>query len=219
MNRLKSLFRALAPCTAALALLACSTDAARSEAPYGERVLYYLHGKIVEDLGPQGVSPRFGAYDYPGIIAALERGGLTVVSEARPRDTDPSAYADKLVADIRRRIATGVPASSITVAGASKGSVIASLVSTRLADPGVRYVLMANCNDWLIRTFNPRLSGEVLSIYEASDDVGASCAPLVERSPAVRRFQEIRVETGLGHGIVYRPLPAWVEPAIAWARR
>jgi hypothetical protein len=219
VSRSRTFLPAAAACAAALLLLACSTGARRSQAPDGPRVLYYLHGKIVEDLGPRGVSPRFGAYDFPGIISALRRGGLTVVSEARPRDTDPSAYADKVVADIRRRIAAGLPPSSITVVGASKGAVIASLVSSRLADSGVRYVLMANCNDWLIRTFDPRLSGEVLSIYETSDDVGASCAPLIERSPAVRRFQEIRLETGLGHGTVYRPLPAWVEPTLAWARR
>lgn len=153
------------------------------------RYIYYLHGKIVEDAGPRGVSPRFGAYDYPGIIAALRRGGLTV------------------------------PPTHITVAGASKGAVIASLVSTRLADRPVRYVLMANCNDWLIRTHQPRLSGAVLSIYEASDDVGGSCRPLVRRSPAVTQFREVRLDTGLGHGIVYRPLPAWVRPTIAWAKR
>ena len=183
------------------------------------RYIYYLHGKIVEDAGPRGVSPRFGAYDYPGIIAALRRGGLTVISEVRPPGSDPSAYADTVVADIRRQIARGVPPTHITVAGASKGAVIASLVSTRLVDRPVRYVLMANCNDWLIRTHQPRLSGAVLSIYEASDDVGGSCRPLVRRSPAVTQFREIRLDTGLGHGIVYRPLPAWVRPTIAWAKR
>src|SRR5690349_7618262 len=107
------------------------------------RYVYYLHGKIVEDSGPRGVSPRFGAYDYPGIVAALHRGGLTVISEVRARNTDPSTYADKVVAHIRRQIARGVPPSQITVVGASRGSVIATLVSTRLHDRRVRYVLLA----------------------------------------------------------------------------
>lgn len=96
---------------------------------------------------------------------------------------------------------------------------IASLVSTRLGEDEVRYVLLANCNDWLIREIDPRLTGEVLSIYEASDDIGQSCAPLVTRSPAVMRFEEVRLETGLGHGIVYRPMREWVGPAAAWAKR
>ena len=46
--------------------------AAQPRAPAAQaRYIYYLHGRIVEDLGPRGVSPRFGAYDYPDIIAAL----------------------------------------------------------------------------------------------------------------------------------------------------
>jgi hypothetical protein len=182
--------------------------------------IYYLHGKIVEDLGPRGVSPRHGAFDYPGILTALRSdGGIEVISEVRPKDTDPSAYADKLVVEIRRQIAAGTPPSRITVVGASKGSVVASLVSTRLKEPGVRYVLMANCNDWLIREMKPRLTGEILSVYEASDDIGQSCRPLVALSPGVTKFEEVRLETGLGHGIVYRPLEQWVKPAIAWAKR
>jgi len=205
------------PSLAAAAAFALSADPAA--AGVQDRYAYYLHGKIVEDSGPRGVSPRFGAYDYPGIVAALRRGGLEVISEVRPRNTDPSAYADKVVAQIRRQLARGVPASHITVIGASKGGVIASLVSTRLHDQRLRYVLLAACNDWLIRTWNPRLSGEILSFYEASDELGRSCRPVVRRSPAVAAFREIRLATGLGHGIVYRPLPAWVRPAIDWANR
>jgi hypothetical protein len=182
------------------------------------RFVYYLHGKIVEDSGPRGMSPRFGRYDYPGIVSALRRGGATVISEVRPRNTDPSAYADKVVTQIRRQIAQGVPASHITVVGASKGSLIATLVSTKLRDRRLRFVLLAGCNDWLIRTWHPRLSGAILSIYEASDDIGGTCGPLVKRSPAVTTFREIRLNTGLGHGMVYRPLPSWVKPTIAWAK-
>ena len=208
-----------AAAVAALAASACSTAAPDKAPPADARYFYYFHGKIVEDAGPRGVSPRHGAYDYPGMIEALRREGLNVISEVRPRDTDPSAYADRIVADIRALIRSGVPASRITVAGASKGSVIASLVSTRLKLDGVRYVLMANCNDWLIREMDPRLTGEILSIYEVSDEIGGSCEKLVARSPEVKRFEEVRLETGLGHGIVYRPLREWLVPAVAWAKR
>ena len=173
----------------------------------------------MEDAGPRGISPRFGAYDYAGIVAALGRDGATVVSEARPAGTDARAYADKVVDEIRARLAAGVPPSHVTVIGASKGSVIATLVSTRLARRGIRYVLVADCNDWLIREFDPHLSGEVLSIYETSDEIGGSCRPLVERSPAVTRFREVALHTGLGHGLIYRPLDDWVAPALAWSRR
>jgi acetyl esterase/lipase len=200
-------------------LLPAPISAAPPDAPARKYYLFYLHGRIVEDQGPRGVSPRFGRYDYPAILAAFRARGLEVVSEVRPRDTDPGAYADRVVGEIRVLLAGGIAPSRITVVGASKGSVIAALVSTRLRDPGVRYVLLANCNPWLIRTHDPRLTGEVLSIYEQSDQMGRSCRPVAARSPALRRFAEIRLRTGLGHGMVYRPIRAWVDPAAAWARR
>ena len=200
----------------ALSLAACAaTHRTPEERP---RYLYYLHGKIVEDLGPTGVSPRFGAYNYPGIIKAFRSAGLTVVSEVRPKDTDPSAYADKIVSQIKGRLAAGVPPANITIVGASKGSVIAMLVSSRLRVDKVRYVFLANCNEWMEHTFAPRFTGDVLSIYEASDDIGQSCREIASRSVAKGRFREIRLETGLGHGIVYRPLNQWLRPATEWAK-
>ena len=209
-----------------LGLLASCSDAAPpagSEEQVGSSrpkpIVYYLHGKIVEDLGPRGISPRYGAYDYPGIIDAFRSAGVEVVSEVRPKGTDVSTYADGVAAKIRKQVASGVNPSRITVVGASKGSVIASLVSTRLQLPGVRYVLLANCNQWLAREMKPRLTGEILSIYEASDEIGGTCKPIVDQSPAVRKFEEIRLETGLGHGMLYRPLREWIEPAVAWAKR
>jgi hypothetical protein len=183
------------------------------------KTVYYLHGKIVEDLGPRGVSPRFGAYDYPGILTAFRKAGFDVVSEIRPKDTDPSTYADKVVADVRRQIAQGTPPKQITIIGASKGAIIASLISARLKSPDVHYVLLAACNDWLLQEMKPRLTGKILSIYEASDEIGGSCRPVIAQSPAVKRFEEVRLTTGLGHGMVYRPLPEWVMPALAWTRR
>ncbi|HEY8591884.1 MAG TPA: alpha/beta hydrolase [Sphingomicrobium sp.] len=205
--------------SAFLPAIAFAGSAAAEAPPSAQRYLFYLHGAIVENQGPQGVSPKYGRYDYPGVIGAFRNAGLTVRSEVRPRGTEVNAYADKVVAEVRSLIASGVDPSHVTVVGASKGAVIAALVSTRLSNAKVRYVLLANCNPWLIRTHNPRLSGEVLSIYESSDEIGGSCAGVLKRSPAVTRFKEVRLQTGLGHGIVYRPLKQWTAPAIAWAKR
>jgi hypothetical protein len=202
-----------------LALAAACSAAPREAASEPARYLFYLHGRIIEDQGPQGVSPRFGRYDYPGIIAAFRARGFAVRSEVRPANTDVEAYAARIAGEIEALIGNGVDPSHITVVGASKGAVITALVSTRLGRPGLRYVMLANCNDWLIRTHDPRLTGEVLSIYEASDDVGGSCGPVAARSPRLARFAEVRLETELGHGMVYRPLDAWVGPAADWARR
>jgi hypothetical protein len=178
--------------------------------------VYYLHGKIIEDFGPTGVSPKYGAYDYAGILEALGGRGVQVISEARPRDTDPSAYADRIVGQIREQLREGVPASNISVVGASKGAVITALVSTRLREPGVSYALLTNCNPWLIETFDPRLTGRVLSIFDPSDEIGGSCEQLRDRSPAIVAYREVRLSTGLGHGFVYRPLREWVQPVREW---
>jgi len=132
------------------------------------------------------VSPRFGPYDYPGIIAEFRKRGFQVMSEVRPKGTDVSAYAGRLTGQIRALLDAEVDPSRITVVGASKGAVIAALASTWLRNPRLRYVLIANCNPWLIRTHDPRLTGEVLSIYEASDDIGKSCGDVAQRSPAIR---------------------------------
>lgn len=184
-----------------------------------ERHLFYLHGAIIEQQGPRAVSERFGSYDYAGILGKFREGDLQVHSETRPKDTDVDAYARKVAAEIEDLIQDGVPPSHITVVGASKGAVIATLVSARLRNPNVRYVLMAACNDWLIETHDPRLSGEVLSIYEQSDEIAGSCKAVADRSPDVARYEEIRLDTGLGHGFLYRPLTAWVAPAVRWAKR
>lgn len=201
-----------------LGLAALCLPAIASAVP-APRYLFYLHGRVVEDFGPYGFSPQFGRYDYPGILKAFRSRGFDVWSERRPSGTDVSAYADKVVAQIRELEAHGVDPHRITVVGASKGAVIGALVSTRLRQPQIHYVLMGNCNDWLIRTYNPKLTGEVLSVYEASDQTGGSCEPVRARSPKIARFAEIRLTTGLGHGFLYRPLPVWIEPTVAWARR
>ncbi|HJU64727.1 MAG TPA: metallophosphoesterase [Gemmatimonadaceae bacterium] len=183
----------------------------------GTSYLFYLHGRIVEDQGPSAVSPQFGRYEYEAIVRHFVDSGFTVISEVRARDTDPERYADSVVTQIRRLLAGGVRPHDVTVVGASKGSVIAMLVATRLAQP-VRFVLLANCNESILRRFTPSLHGDVLSIYEASDSLGQSCRALFDQSPRLGRRHEIRLETGLQHGFLYRPLPQWVAPTVAWAR-
>jgi hypothetical protein len=181
------------------------------------RYLFYLHGRIVEDQGAGAVSPAFGRYEYEEILKQLAADPIMLISEARKANTDPHVYADSVARQIERLLSAGVPPRSVTVVGASKGAVIAMLVSTRVREP-VRYVLLANCNDYVFRTFPLSLHGHVLSIYEASDSLGASCQPLFDRSPALAERSEIRLTTGLKHGFIFRPLEQWVRPALDWAR-
>jgi hypothetical protein len=183
------------------------------------RYVVYLHGHIVEEQGPKAVSPEFGPYELDAIHRALAQPGTAVIGEVRPKGSDTQASARKVAGGIRKLLAAGVPADHITVVGASQGAVIAMLVSTALPEPKLRYVLMGNCNAWVPRNFQVDLHGEILSIYEASDDVGQSCQPLFEQSRRLGRRQEIKLETGLRHGYLYRALPAWVEPAVSWIKR
>ena len=196
-----------------LAVLAIS--AALAAAP---RHVIYVHGKAVEDSGRRP-STRFGIYEYDAILDALRNAGFAVTSEQRPKDTDPSAAAERLVAEVRALIAKGVPASHITVIGASKGGVIAMLASTKLENPDLRYVLLGNCNDTILERHRPRLSGRVLSVYEKSDEFGHSCAAFFAKgAPALREHRELALDLGINHAFLYTPRKEWLEPAIEWAR-
>jgi hypothetical protein len=182
------------------------------------RYVIYLHGRIIEEQGRRAVSPEYGAYELDAMLQALARPGIVVIGEVRPKDSDPQASAQKVAGNIRRLLAAGVPVDHITVVGASKGAVIAMLVSTALPDKPIGYVLMGNCNEWVPKNYHVDLHGEVLSIFDASDDVGHSCQPIFERSRRLGRRHEIQLATGLKHGYLYRALPAWIEPTLSWVQ-
>lgn len=72
----------------------------------------------------------------------------------------------------------GVPAKHITVVGASKGAGITIYISHMLANNEVNYVLLAICNPDNLKAFNHDqvfLYGNVLSIYDSSDELAGSC--------------------------------------------
>jgi hypothetical protein len=58
------------------------------------------------------------------------------------------------------------------------------------------------------------LGGNLLSIYETSDQLG-SCAKLAARSH-LASFKEVAISTGKGHGAFFQPLDAWLQPLKAW---
>lgn len=177
--------------------------------------LIYLHGRIVENLGPRPTDPRYGLYDYPAVLEALSSRGAAVISAQRPPDTDMSEYAGVVVEQVENLIERGVPPGNIVVAGFSKGGGIAIHASVLLQRPQVRYVLLAACPGGPTPT-GMRLTGRVLSVYEASDTLAGSCEPLARQSELPRSFEEVRISTGKSHGAFYAPLPAWVDPVLDW---
>jgi imidazolonepropionase-like amidohydrolase len=185
----------------------------------GTRYLFYLHGRIIEDEGERPTSPKFGVYEYEKILGAFRSEGFVVISEVRPKGTDPERYADKVVAQIQALLKAGVPEQRITVVGASKGAVIAMLVSSRLKNWQVNFVIMGNCNDAILQQFDIDLWGNVLSVYDTSDELGGSCEKVFDRAAGLNTHREIKINTGLGHGFLYKPIGEWLAPAVGWARR
>ena len=176
--------------------------------------LFYLHGRIVEEQGAQAVDHNngFGAYEYNNIVAAFKKEGFTVISEVRPKNTDPDQYAQKVKHQVDSLLHKGVKPAQITVLGSSKGSAIAMRVSTLLSNPDVNFVFMSACSE----SGDPAISfcGNILSIYEKSDTWAQSCS--AQKKLATRRiphYREIELNTGLRHGYLYKPLPEWIKPA------
>ena len=178
----------------------------------------YLHGRIIEQLGPRPTDSRFGLYDYPAILEALASTGATVISSQRSSSTNVNEYAGVVVAQVEGLIRRGVPSEKIVVVGFSKGGDIAVHVSSFLRRPEVRFVLLGAC--WP-RPEEPqlRLTGRVLSIYETSDSLaGESCQSLTQHPEKPKSFKEISISTGLSHGAFYTPLKEWVDPVLEWIR-
>lgn len=67
--------------------------------------------------------------------------------------------------------------------------------------------------------FEPGLhvSGRVLSLYETSDTLGVSCAPMFAHRRPDTRTREIAIGLGQGHASFFRPNAAWLGPVRAWA--
>jgi hypothetical protein len=188
---------------------------------FSQGIIFYLHGKIVEDQGIPAIDTLqgYGTYQYEDILDAFRQKKFTVISEVRERATNPFDYARKLAQRIDSCIKKGVAPDQITVIGASKGAVIAMICSSYLGNKDVNYVFLAGCNKELLEGFSDiKFQGNILSIYEKSDDIGRSCSGFKNRPlQIIPHYKEIELHTGLKHGFLYRPLPEWVMPAIKWA--
>ncbi|HET9135495.1 MAG TPA: serine hydrolase domain-containing protein, partial [Candidatus Kapabacteria bacterium] len=142
-----------------------------------------------------------------------------VFSEIRPKNTDAS-YSKKIVHQIDSLIATGVEPSAITVVGTSKGGYLTKILSSTLKNSAMNFVLIGCCNPNDVKE-NPdiHLCGNILSIRETSDSLSYTCVPQKEYSKApIPHFKEIVLSTGIHHAYVYKALPEWIEPSIAWAK-
>jgi pimeloyl-ACP methyl ester carboxylesterase len=189
----------------------------------GAKYVIYLHGRILQERQERRPrNSRFGTYEYDQILSAFRERGFLVTSELRPADTGVEDYSKKVARDVQRLVNAGVPARRITVVGASMGGVIALAAAGRMHQANVNLAILASCSPGTLAYLRHRglgLSGHVLSFRESSDELAGSCRGLVDL-PASEKLSlddEIVLHTGLGHGFLYRPMPEWMAPLVAWA--
>jgi len=190
------------------------------------RYVFFLHGKIVEKRGPNGRHRCFGIYDYHGIVKSFRNQGFVVISEIRPEGTKLDKYAGKIERQIKTLLAYGLSPEQITVVGFSKGSAIALLVSTKLKDFGINFVLMSGCTHngthvldrykKVIDQSAHSMHGRFLHIYDVLDQKCDVCRRIIKNVSAEVTFKEMMLKNGLGHGLFYRPRREWIEPVTEW---
>ena len=205
-----------------IAAAGTAAAAAKTEEP---RHLIYLHGRIVqEQQNARPVHKEYGPYELETILAALRERGFVVSGEIRPKESSLSESADRVVAQVRGLLESGVPADRITVVGASMGASIALLASVRLGNPDLRFALLGACLSANIASLREEEgkppSGRLLFVREKSDDLSDPCPPLKKGAepPSPYIAREVVIATGLKHGFLYRPLAEWMDPVVAWAQ-
>ena len=88
--------------------------------------------------------------------------------------------------------------------------------SALLRNPRVNFVFLAACGDGDFSGSTLTVWGRILSVYEASDEIGRSCQSLFARSGGTGERTEVRIDTGERHGACYRPRDEWMAPVMRW---
>ena len=178
--------------------------------------IFYIHGRIIEQQGKNAVSEQFGKYEFDSIIAALKVENAIVHAEIRNSNVDYKLYAIKVSKQIDELIKSGVEAKNITVIGASKGAIIACNISS-LNTNSINYVFLAGNNDYQEMNNDWKFHGQVLCIYDSSDEIaGKNYYYWKNKANFTTKFEQIELKTNLGHGFLYKPLSVWIEPTQKW---
>jgi hypothetical protein len=94
-----------------------------------------------------------------------------------------------------------------------------------VGNPEVNYVLLGTCHPTLVEEWKQGgmiLSGNVLAIYDFEDDeYSGSCEELfsLAEGKGLNHFDELVLQVGTGHGVLYQPLSEWVLPTVKWANQ
>lgn len=183
------------------------------------KYVFYLHGGVVTNLGNNAINPpvaHYGPYEYLNILDTLKKRGFYVISERRFPEIDDSVYAKKIARQIDSLLHKGAKPENITVLGASAGWNIGLQVSALLKNKKLRYIIMGGCwpNDY--KDYQSLdLYGHFLSIIETTDPHG-TCSAIFENRAHITSYKEIKLNTGLEHGFIYKGYKEWVDPVVEW---
>ncbi len=178
--------------------------------------LFYLHGRIVEGSDGRPISLDYGPYEYYMILDAFSKEGFFVISEIRPKNCDAEFYSKKVGSWITSLIEKGVLPKNISVVGASKGGNIAARVSSALQQSDINYVILAGLFAGRESRRGLKLSGRVLSIHDLSDKYPITPEVYFNKSINMKAKKVIITNTGLGHGMLYKPYNEWFSEALSW---
>jgi len=184
-----------------------------------EKYLFYLHGGVVTNLGDNAINPampEWGRYEYSNILDSLRKRGFNVISENRRPNIDDSVYVKKIVTQVDSLFESGVKEKNIIVVGASAGWNITLHVAAQLRNRKMKYVIMGGCWPATYKEYIPiELYGNYLSIFEATDPHG-SCYKIFEGRKTLSSYREIKLNTGLSHGFIYKGYKEWIDPVVEW---
>ncbi|WP_452220962.1 alpha/beta hydrolase [Lacinutrix salivirga] len=184
-----------------------------------ERYMFFLHNRFLETHQLEELHSEYGKTEYLEILKVFKNEGFTVISEKREGNVNARDYAFGVVAKIDSLLNVGVSSNNITVVGTSKGGYIAQYVSTLANNPELNFVFIASFRASDMETI-PEINycGNILTIYEESDAFGVSAVKRKENSTCtISHFKELELNTGLGHGFLFKPIMDWIEPTIKWA--
>ena len=201
-----------------ITMLLCSTLLACKTKDDG-RFIFFLHNRFLETHELNESHPEFGRTEYEEILLEFEKSGFKVISEKRNGNVNARAYAVGIVNQIDSLIKSGIEAKKITIVGTSKGGYIAQYVSTLVNNPDLNFVFIASFTNSDMENI-PEINycGNILTIYEKSDPFGVSALERKKTSTCkIKHFEEIELNTGMGHGFLFKPLKEWIEPTIKWA--
>ena len=180
--------------------------------------IYYLHGKINEEQGRNAVSEKFGKFELDEILKQLNVNNSVIHCEIRAKDTDAKTYANKISREIDSLINLGIPPKNITIVGASKGALIAMNISN-INTYNINYVFLAGNNDYQEKNNDWKFHGQILGIYDLSDDIAGKNYNYWKEKPNYSTiFEQIEIKTNLGHGFLYKPLKEWINPTKEWIK-